>query len=160
MNTEDLELALKWHVETRLLKDLKPHPKNPRRLSKNEAVKLEESLDEFGQAQPIIINLDNTIIGGHQRYNLFKKKKIKEINCSIPERLLTEKEAEKLCIKLNLHYGEWDENIIANEWDLPELMTYGLTLDDLDLEESDGAPPPPKEGEKCPTCGKKMKVKQ
>lgn len=152
--------CIKWHVEPRLIKDLKPHPKNPRRLSKNEAIKLEESLDEFGQAEPIIINLDNTIIGGHQRVSILKKRKEKEVDCSVPERLLTPKEVEKLCIKLNLHYGEWDEDIIANEWDLPELMTYGLTLDDLNLEDNMGSPPPPKEGEKCPTCGKKMKEKK
>ncbi len=147
-----------WHIEKRLIKDLKPHPKNPRRLTKDQLLHLEHSLSQFGQAEPIIINLDNMIIGGHQRVNIYKKWKFKELDCSIPDHLLTEDEVEEFLIRLNKNHGEWDYDILGNEFDMFKLVEYGFVPTDFDLDAvNDSEDKQQQQCSKCPTCGKKMK---
>ncbi len=153
---------IKWTIETRKIKDLKPHPKNPRQLSKIEHSHLLISLEKFGLADKPIINLDDMIIGGHQRLKILKEMKIKEVEVLVPDRLLEEREVDELCIRLNKNTGEFDYELLANEWEVNDLIEWGFTSKDLDLfmdemdddnkEEGDK-----EEGCKCPTCGKKMK---
>ena len=96
---------MKWKLEKRKIKDLKQHPRNPRQLSKKQAAHLKESLDKFGLCEPIVINQDNLIIGGHQRIKTLKKLEHKEVDCYIPERQLDEQEVDELCLRLNQLYG-------------------------------------------------------
>ena len=90
---------MKWKTEKRKIKDLKLLSKNPRKLNKNDANHLKQSLEKFGQCEPIVINSDNTIIGGHQRLKILKKLKYKEVYVYVPEKQLTEKEVEELNIR-------------------------------------------------------------
>jgi DNA modification methylase len=143
---------LTWKLEKRLIKDLKRHPKNPRQLSKEQERHLRTSLDKFGIAEKIIINQDNTIIGGHQRVQILKNKKHKEIDCWVPERRLTEKEVDELNIRLNKNTGDWDWDVLANQWEIADLIEWGFTPDELELEntespeiEEEELPEPPKD---------------
>jgi len=152
---------LKWSVEKRKIKDLKPHPKNPRHLSRIQHCELKTSLEKFGLADKPIINLDNTIIGGHQRIKILKELGNKEIEVLVPERSLDEKEVEELCVRLNKNVGDWDWEILANEFEINDLIDWGFTekdlefvLDEIDEEEDSQEK---EESCKCPTCGKKMK---
>ena len=77
---------IKWHIETRKLKDLKDHPKNPRQLTQVQAQHLTDCLTTFGIIDKIIINTDNTIIGGHARKKCLQKLAIKEVECYVPPR--------------------------------------------------------------------------
>jgi ParB-like chromosome segregation protein Spo0J len=61
-----------WHTETRLIADLIPAKYNPRELTEKQASDLSQSLDKFGLPEPIVINLNNVIIGGHQRIKLLQ----------------------------------------------------------------------------------------
>ena len=56
-----------WHNEKRAIRDLIPYEVNPRQITNKQAKDLKASLAKFGIADPIIINTDNMIIGGHQR---------------------------------------------------------------------------------------------
>jgi ParB-like chromosome segregation protein Spo0J len=58
---------IKWSVETRKLSDLKAYEKNPRKITETGLNDLIKSLELFGVAEPIVINRDDTIIGGHAR---------------------------------------------------------------------------------------------
>ena len=53
---------------------LKPATYNPRQISKSQFDSLRESIDKFGLVDPIIVNKDMTIIGGHQRYKIWEEK--------------------------------------------------------------------------------------
>src|ERR1044072_6304700 len=113
---------IKWHLEKRKIKDLIPHPKNPRRLSKDQAYHLQTSLEKFGIADKPIINSNNIIIGGHQRLQILKKMGEKEIDCWVPDHQLSHSEIDEMNIRLNKNLGEWDWDILANEWDVAELV--------------------------------------
>src|SRR6202034_439549 len=83
-----LSNMIEWKLESRKLKDLKEHPKNPRILTSEQGFQLQKSLERFGLIEKLIINKDNCIIGGHQRLKLLNKMGIKEIDCWVPERIL------------------------------------------------------------------------
>ncbi len=149
---------IQWHLEKRSIKDLKSHPNNPRQLSKDQERHLRTSIDKFGLAEKIIINTDNTIIGGHQRINVLKTMKEKQVDCWVPERTLDGKEAEELLIRLNRNHGEFDYDVLANSFNVPDLLDWGFLPDELELAYSDietddkpGEPDPKKKT--CPNCG-------
>lgn len=156
---------IQWHLETRQIKDLKPHPKNPRQLNKDQARHLKESIDKFGLAEKIIINTDNTIIGGHQRINILKAQKVKEVECWVPDRELNSYEAEEFCIRLNKNHGEFDFDILANQFEITDLVNWGFNVDELDIgdfEEIKEEKPTekPKKLCMCPQCGYEFEEKK
>jgi ParB-like chromosome segregation protein Spo0J len=149
---------IKWHLETRKIRDLIPHPRNPRYLSKDQAKHLETSLDKFGLTDRPIVNLDNMIIGGHQRLNIIKKKKQKEIECWIPDRSLSTEEVDELNIRLNKNTGDWDFDILANQWDETLLLEWGFTPQEIQFElpeqiEEEQEEEKPINKKSCPNCG-------
>lgn len=147
-------MAIKWTLERRKLSSLTANPKNPRTLSKTQAAHLETSLATFGVCEPIVINTDGMIIGGHQRVRTLKKMKAKEVDVYVPERTLTEKETDELNIRLNKNVGEFDFDILANEWNADDLLSWGFDLEELlgedakqikPEEEDEGELEPPKD---------------
>ena len=107
-----------WKMEKRKISELKCYEKNPRTLSDRENRQLSNSLEKFGLADKPVLNLDNTIIGGHQRISILQEKEIEEVECSIPSRLLNEEEIRELNARLNLNGGSWDYDILANSYDV------------------------------------------
>lgn len=124
---------INWHTETRKLSNLKANKKNPRKLSENDAFHLRTSLEKFGLDDKIIINLDDTIIGGHQRKKVLQNMGIKEVEVLVPDRELTEKECDEFNIRLNRNAGEWDWDILANEWNIDELVAWGFNPEEFSL---------------------------
>jgi len=120
-----------WHNEKRAIRELIPYEANPRQITDKQAKDLKASLAKFGIADPIIINTDNMIIGGHQR------KKILEtllgydpdfqIDVRVPDRELSIDEARELNVRLNKNTGSWDFDVLANEFELPDLIEWGFT---------------------------------
>lgn len=127
---------MKWKLALRLVNDLKELHKNPRQLTKHAERNITKSIQRFGLPEKIIINTDNTIIGGHQRTRILKKLGIKEIECWVPEEKLSDKQVEELNIRLNQNTGDWDYDILGNEFDLLELTEWGFDCDDLLHEET------------------------
>jgi len=122
---------MKWHLETRKIKDLKKHPKNPRQLNKDQERHLSHSLDKFGLIDKPIVTIDGLIIGGHQRINVLKKQKIKEIECWVPDQEISEKDIDELNIRLNKNTGDWDYDILADQWEVNDLLEWGFTEEEL-----------------------------
>jgi ParB-like chromosome segregation protein Spo0J len=116
--------------------ELKFAEHNARRLTKDQAKVLSESIKEFGFAQPITINCHptrkNVIIGGHQRVIVAKKMKYKTLPC-IEMSLTLEKERE-LNIRLNKNNGEWDPTLLQEHFDVKELLNWGFTKKELDFD--------------------------
>ena len=128
---------LVWHTETRKIKDLKEHEKNPRKITKDQMEKLKQSLKSFNYVETIVINLDNTILAGHMRIKALKAlgRGKEEIEVRVPNRQLTPKEAEEYLIRSNKNSGEWDWERLANEWEIPDLFNWGFTEDELQVKD-------------------------
>jgi len=150
-----------WKLQTFKLKDLKENPRNPREIDKESVEKLSRFVQKFGLIDKPIINTDFTIVGGHQRVRILKKQKVKEVECWVPNRLLSDKEIDEMCIGLNLHQGKWDWDILANEWEMLDLLQYGFSEEQLmgHMQEAEEILSSTEEKEKtkkaklCPHCG-------
>ncbi len=125
---------MKWSLVAKNINELKPQAKNPRRLSKEQKSNLFTSLENFGMAEPIVVNTDGTIIGGHQRYLMLKSKGQKLIDCMMPDTPLSPMEIDELTIRLNKNQGEFDYDLLANSYDPENLVEWGFTMDELHLE--------------------------
>jgi len=94
---------------------LKPAEYNPRKKLKpgdKEYQKIKDSIDEFGFADPLVVNKDMTIIGGHQRLTVAMDLGYTEVPCAIVD---VDKVREKaLNIALNKITGAWDETMLAD----------------------------------------------
>jgi DNA modification methylase len=124
-----------WHIEKRKLKDLQAYYKNPRRLTDRQFEHLKTSLDKFGLIDRPFINANGTIIGGHQRINVMIKEGEEEIEVMVPNRLLDNAEVEELNIRHNKNTGEWDFDILANEWDQDDLLSWGFEASEFAIDE-------------------------
>ena len=150
---------MEWTLKKVKLKDLKPNKKNPRRLCKNDADQLKRSIKKFGVCEPLVVNLDNTIIGGHQRFKTLKALGHTEVEVYMPDEALSDEEADELCIRLNKNLGMFDYDILANEWEFDDLIDWGFLPDELgwDAPDDEKESKEEEEKEKCPVCGKKSK---
>jgi len=131
-----------WTTERRKLGDLIPWPRNPRQITKDQARRLSESLDEFGQVQTIAISPDNQILDGHQRQLVWAASEKwgpdLDVDVRVASRALTEKEREKLAVYLHKGAaGEWNFDVLANEFELDELLDWGFTEWDLQIAPGD-----------------------
>jgi ParB-like chromosome segregation protein Spo0J len=152
-------LTIEWTLEKRLIKDLIPHPKNPRTLTKEQFKQIKASIDQFGLIEKIIINSDGTIIGGHQRVEVLKKDKVKEVDCWVPYEQLDDKQVEELMIRLNRNHGEFDFEMLANEFEVPDLLDWGFSIQEMELlniEEIESTEPKAKADKLCPHCNNKL----
>ena len=127
-------VKLTWHTEKRRLGDLIEWDKNPRQLKEHDAEHLKKSLDNFGVADPLIINTDNRIIGGHMRRRIMLQSGYKPddlVDVRVPDRELTEREVEELNIRLNKNTGAWDFDLLVKNFELDNLVDWGFDNDSL-----------------------------
>jgi len=138
-----LATRINWTLQQFRLDELTDYYKNPRSLSEKEFKQLKTSLDKFGMIDKPIVNADSahTIIGGHQRKHVLEASGVKEIECWIPDRELSDKEVEELNIRLNKNTGSWDFDMLANEFELDDLLDWGFDKQELDLDLWAGEPP-------------------
>ncbi len=127
-------IMITWKIETRKLTSLREHPKNPRKLSKDQHAHLTQSLQKFGVAEKPIINVDGMIIGGHQRLKVLKELGYKELECWVPSEALTEAQCDEMNIRLNRNTGEWDFDLLANEWQIDDLLEWGFTPEEFGID--------------------------
>lgn len=116
-----------WANEKRKLSDLAPWPRNPRQITKDQAKRLVESFDQFGQVETIAIGPDNGVYNGHQRLAVLSQQHGKdyEIEVRVASRALTEKEREKLTVFLHKGAaGEWDWDALS-DFDMGDLISGG-----------------------------------
>ena len=120
------------------LKELKPAAYNPRKKLKKgdkEYEKIKQSLLKFGYVDPIIVNEDLTVIGGHQRLTVLKDLDYETAKCVIVN--LPKEDEKALNIALNKITGQWDEALLADLLlDLQE-SDFSLDLTGFELPEID-----------------------
>lgn len=117
----------KMIIETKKISELKPAPYNPRQSTAKQEEKLKASLSKFGLVEPIIYNKQTGyIVGGHFRVRELTKLGYEEIECVIVD--LNEADEKELNIRLNANTGQWDWEMLANEWNSDELTEWGLDV--------------------------------
>jgi site-specific DNA-methyltransferase (adenine-specific) len=119
------------------IKDIKPNPNNPRLVKDDKFKKLVQSIKDFPQMldiRPIVVNKDMIVLGGNMRLKACKEAGLTEIPI-IKAEDLTEEQQREFIIKDNVGYGEWDWELIANEWDTQKLNEWGLDIPDFKAEE-------------------------
>lgn len=126
---------MNWHTETRKISELKNWESNPRVISEESYEELKESIGSLGNFEPLVINIDGTVLAGNQRLRVAKERGDKEVEVSVPERELTEQEIKKIGIISNRHSGEWDMDKLANEFeDILEELGFDDLLPEVKLE--------------------------
>jgi len=142
---------LTWTLETRQISDLRKWNDNPRLIKDKGLKDLEQSIDKFGLAEPLVIQPDGLIIGGHARFMVLVKKGVVQADCYVPNRMLTEEEYRELNIRLNANIaGVWDTEALANSWDTVKLEEWGMTDLDFGLAPNEAKVKEPKI---CKHCG-------
>ena len=117
------------------IKDVIPNPNNPRLIKDDKFLKLVESIKNFPEMlklRPIVVNEDMVVLGGNMRLKACKEAGLKVVPIIKANDLSIEKQKEFI-IKDNVGFGEWDWEMLANEWDTEELKDWGLDVGGFDL---------------------------
>ena len=137
-------MTITWQDERRTLGELIPWERNPRQIRQRNAARLVDSVQSFGQVEPLIVGPANELYNGHQRLAVLMQTYGPDytVDVRVASRELSEKEREKLTIYLHKGAtGEFDFDALANEFDLSELVDWGFEPFELGLGDFDtGAP--------------------
>jgi ParB-like chromosome segregation protein Spo0J len=112
------------------IQEVKLNPNNPRLIKDDKFAKLVKSIQELPQMleiRPIVVNADMVVLGGNMRLKACKEAGLKEVPIIIADNLNEEQQREFL-IKDNVSGGEWDFEMLANEWDVEKLEDWGLDI--------------------------------
>jgi hypothetical protein len=134
------------------LSEIKSNPNNPRIIKDDKFRKLVNSIQEFPkmlEIRPIVVNADMIVLGGNMRLKACKEAGLKEVPIIFADDL-TEDEQKQFIIKDNVGFGEWDWDMIANEWDAIELQEWGFDIPGFDNVEDLGEDFTLPEGDKAP----------
>ena len=109
---------------------VKGNPSNPRIIKNDKFKKLVKSIKEFPEMlklRPIVVDEDFMVLGGNMRLKASKEAGLSEVWIDIAEGL-TEEQKKEFIVKDNVGFGEWEWNMLANEWDSIELAEWGLDV--------------------------------
>jgi hypothetical protein len=112
------------------LSEIKSNPNNPRIIKDDKFRKLVKSIQEFPkmlEIRPIVVNADMIVLGGNMRLKACKEAGLKEVPVIFAHDL-TEDEQKQFIIKDNVGFGEWDWDMLANEWEPELLESWGLEV--------------------------------
>ena len=121
---------------------IKENNNNPRFINKdkfNQLVKSIKKFPEMLEKRPLVVDENNIVLGGNMRLKALKKAGIKKVWIDVAKNW-SEDQKKEFIIKDNLGYGEWDFDILANEWDLEQLDDWGLDVPYVEDEEDNEEP--------------------
>jgi DNA modification methylase len=116
-------------MTTTPINKIKSNPNNPRVIKDEKFKKLVQSLKdlpEMAQVRPIVVNQDMIVLGGNMRLKAMKEAGWKEAPVAIVD--WDEDKQRQFIIKDNVGFGEWDWDMLANEWDAESLGEWGLDV--------------------------------
>jgi hypothetical protein len=114
---------------------IKNNPNNPRVIKDDKFKKLVQSikdLPEMAEVRPVVVNTDMVVLGGNMRLKAMREAGWKDVPIQVVD--WDEDKQRQFIIKDNVSGGEWDWDMLANEWDTEELQEWGLDLPGLDLD--------------------------
>lgn len=116
-------------MQTLPISKIKANPNNPRTIKDDKFFKLVQSLKdlpEMAKVRPVVVNQDMVVLGGNMRLKAMKEAGWKEVPVEIVD--WDEDKQRQFIIKDNVGYGEWDWDILANEWDAEQLDDWGINI--------------------------------
>ena len=120
---------------------VKGNPDNPRVIKNDKFKKLVKSIQEFPEMlklRPIVVDEDFIVLGGNMRLKASKEAGLKEVWIEVAEGL-TEEQKKEFIVKDNVGFGEWEWDMLGNEWDSVQLAEWGLDVwqneDDVSINE-------------------------
>ena len=119
------------------ISDVKVNPNNPRLIKDDKFAKLVQSIKDLPQMlaiRPIVVNTDMVVLGGNMRLKACKEAGLKEVPIIIANNL-TEEQQREFLIKDNVSGGEWDWQMLANDWDTEQLNDWGLDIPNFEPEQ-------------------------
>jgi len=123
------------------LSSIKLSENNPRIIKDAKFKKLIESIQKFPkmlEIRPIVVNSDMVVLGGNMRLKACKEAGLKEV-WVLKADDLTEQQQREFIVKDNVGFGEWDWDVLANEWDTEKLNEWGMevwqTTDEVDIDD-------------------------
>lgn len=152
------------------LSTIKPNPYNPRKIAPKNLKKLMDSISEFSAMlylRPIVVDENNIILGGNQRYLALKALKFKDIPGEWIKKAenLTEDEKKRFIIADNVAFGEWDFEKLELNFDKLDLEFYGFDLKNINPEikkeepkKEDSNKPKTSSFITCPHCGEQFEI--
>jgi len=117
------------------IRQIRPNPENPRVIKDNKFQKLVKSITELPQMlelRPIVVNRDMIVLGGNMRLKACEAAGLTEVPVVFADNLTPEQEREFI-VKDNSSFGEWDWDLLANEWDVEQLQDWGIDIGGFDL---------------------------
>lgn len=142
--------------EIRKLTEIRNNPENPRYIRDEKFEKLVKSLKDFPEmigARPLVVNQRMEALGGNMRLKAMLEAGWAE--CPVIQVDWSEEKQREFIIKDNLGYGEWDWDMLANEWNEEELQEWGMdTPMNWGQEEEEEVESQTKESIICEVCGK------
>jgi hypothetical protein len=120
------------------IREIKPNTNNPRFIKDDKFKKLVKSIKEFPEMlelRPIVVDSDMIVLGGNMRLKACIEAGLTEVPILVADQL-TEEQKKEFIVKDNVGFGEWDWDLLANEWDTDLLEEWGLDLgidDKIDL---------------------------
>jgi len=121
--------------QTIKISEIKLNQNNPRLIKDDKFKKLVQSIKDFPEMldiRPIVVNSDMIILGGNIRFKACKEAGLKEVPIIVADNL-TEEQQREFLIKDNTSGGEWDFEMLANEWDVEQLEEWGLDIPAFDI---------------------------
>lgn len=118
-------------------------PKNPRFIKDDKFKKLVKSIEEnpeMLELRELLVypyNDKYVVIGGNMRLRALKELGYKEVPCKVIPETASVEQLKAYTIKDNNGFGEWDFDLLANEWDLSDLENWGVDLPDLEEDEKE-----------------------
>jgi len=104
------------------------NPKNPRVIKDSKFIKLVNSIKEFPEMlekRSIVVDESMMVLGGNMRLKACKEAGLKKVWVDVAEGW-TDKQKKEFIIKDNVGFGEWDWDLLANEWETNELSDWGV----------------------------------
>ena len=129
------------------ISQVKSNPNNPRLIKNDKFKKLVKSVQDFPEMlelRPIVVDENMIVLGGNMRLKACIEAGLKEVWIEVAD--LTEQQKKEFTIKDNVGFGEWEWDMLANDWEQTELEDWGLDgfpFEDktLEAEEDDFAVP-------------------
>lgn len=127
------KLELQWHNEERVVNTLVPHKDTPRKITKEQSERLKKSIEQFSLVEIPAIDVDGTILAGHQRVKILKDTGHGEdkIDVRVPNRKLTYGESRNYLIASNAIHADWDFPLLKN-FEMELLVGLGFDQKELD----------------------------
>jgi hypothetical protein len=116
-----------WKLKTVKLTEIKEYEANPRKITEKGLKDLKDSISNFGQAEPLVVNTDMTLIGGHARKLAMESLDFETCQIAIPDKKLTDKQVQELNIRLNKNIaGEFDFDKLGEFFETDDLTDWGF----------------------------------